>query len=285
MKKRNKIFALVLTAVLAVSVTACGKKKETDPFAAAQENMENVQSVEGTMFMEMDMEMSAYGETQTMEMDSQMDMVTFSDPVLMKMDMTMTMSMGELGSTTETMTIYAEQAENDTYTMYLFYGGSWMTQEVSVEEMAQYDAGGEMKTYLDGSYNYEAKGTEQLDSGNAYKYSGKITGDDLKEVLLETGALDQLTQLGMDLTQLESLSDDVADITIDLWIDEATLYPVKYEMDMTAAMDALMGNMMEAMGDQAEGLTMRIPKMTISMTCRNYNAAAEFEIPAEAKAN
>jgi len=30
---------------------------------------------------------------------------------------------------------------------------------------------------------------------------------------------------------------------------------------------------------------MSIPKMVISMTCKNFNAATDFEIPEEAKAN
>ena len=79
--------------------------------------------------------------------------------------------------------------------------------------------------------------------------------------------------------------DGIGELPINLWIDEATLYPVKYEMDMTEVMNTLMTNMVASMGEQAEGLTMSIPKMVISMTCKNFNAATDFEIPEEAKAN
>lgn len=305
MKKRNKILALMLAAALAMSMTACGGKdtgsentaseteaeaeapaeEEVDPFAAAQENMAEVSNLDATMLMEMDMEMGADGQTQTMESDTTMEMTTFTDPLRLKMEMTMDMNAGDAGNMTQNMSIYAETAEDGTCTMYLYDGNSWQAQEVEASDVAEYNASNDMAAYLNDDYGFEAAGTDQVDGANAYKYSGKITGDDMKEVLLSSGALDQFSSLGIDSSQLEGMMDGLGEITIDLWIDEATLYPVKYEMDMTAVMDALMSNMIEAMGDQAAGLTMSIPKMTISMTCYNYNAATEFEIPAEAKAN
>lgn len=305
MKKRNKILALMLAAALAMSMTACGGKdtgsentaseteaeaeapaeEEIDPFAAAQENMAEVTNLDATMVMEMDMEMGADGQTQTMESDTTMEMTTFTDPLRLKMEMTMDMNAGDAGNMTQNMSIYAETAEDGTCTMYMYDGNSWQAQEVEASDVAEYNASSDMAAYLSDDYGFEAAGTDQVDGANAYKYSGKITGDDMKEVLLSSGALDQFSSLGIDSSQLEGMMDGLGEITIDLWIDEATLYPVKYEMDMTAVMDALMSNMIEAMGDQAAGLTMSIPKMTISMTCYNYNAATEFEIPAEAKAN
>lgn len=54
-------------------------------------------------------------------------------------------------------------------------------------------------------------------------------------------------------------------------------------MDMTAIMDGLMGKILETAGGEEAGLTMSIPKMTISMTCSNFNSATDFTIPEEAK--
>ncbi len=76
---------------------------------------------------------------------------------------------------------------------------------------------------------------------------------------------------------------DLGDITIDLWIDAESFYPVKYEMDMTSVMDSLIKAMAESMADQAEGLSMSIPKMKMVMNCSNYNAAEDFTVPDEAK--
>ena len=53
---------------------------------------------------------------------------------------------------------------------------------------------------------------------------------------------------------------------------------------MTQIMDALMSSMITSLGEQAKGLEMGVSKMKISMTCSNFNNAADFTIPEEAKA-
>lgn len=296
---KKKILAFMMTVVLAMSLAACGDdaagsgtpndaagsaeetvEAEVDPYETALENMKAVTSMDAQMVMEMDMAVGADGEEQSMEAVTTMDMVCFTDPVRLKLDMTM--DMGEIGSVTQN--VYAEAAEDGTYTMYLYDGESWTVQNVENAAVEQYDARGNMLANMDSSYHYVAAGTEQVDGANAYKYTGKITGDDLNETMISSGALDSFSSLGIDESQLESMMTDLGEIPVTMWIDEATLYPVKYEMDMTAAMDKLMANMLEAMGDQASGLTISIPKLKVIMTCSNFNAATAFEIPEEAKA-
>lgn len=296
---KKKILAFMMTVVLAMSLAACGDdaagsgtpndaagsaeetvEAEVDPYEAALENMKAVTSMDAQMVMEMDMTVGADGEEQSMETVTTMDMVCFNDPVRLKLDMTM--DMGEIGSVTQN--VYAEAAEDGTYTMYLYDGESWTVQNVENAAVEQYDARGNMLANMDSSYHYVAAGTEQVDGANAYKYTGKITGDDLNETMISSGALDSFSSLGIDESQLESMMTDLGEIPVTMWIDEATLYPVKYEMDMTAAMDKLMANMLEAMGDQASGLTISIPKLKVAMTCSDFNAATAFEIPEEARA-
>ena len=163
-------------------------------------------------------------------------------------------------------------------------GTGWQSQTVSAADLDQYDFSTDMNLYLTGDYGFEEAGTEAVDGANAYKYTGAITGDEMKELMLASGAMNSVSQLGLDTTQVDSMLDGLGDLAINLWIDEATLYPVKYEIDMTDAMNTLMTNMVEAMGEQGEGVSMSIPKMTMSMTCSNYNAATDFTVPEEAKA-
>lgn len=308
MKKRNKWLALLLTAAMAVSVAACGNSsasggaaqnttaetEETeaeeevpkiDPLAAARENVAGVTSMDAKMTMEMDMETGIGEVTQTMESNTVMEMSSFTDPMKMKAEMTMDVNMGEDGNAAQTMEIYAEETEDGAYMMYLCVEDEWVSQEVAIEDIARYDAGSDMEAYLDEAYQYEAQGMDQVDGASAYQYSGVIVGDDMKEVLLSSGALDQLSQMGIDSTQWDGMLDNLGEISIDMWIDEATLYPVKYEIDVTEVMGTLMSRLTEAMAEPTGGVTMNVTKMTMSMTCFNYNAATEFEIPQEAKAN
>lgn len=305
---KRKFLALFLTAALALSFTACGndsssasstsaesssrdegaelpateaeaKKPDVDPMEAALENMESVTSMEMDMVMDMDMKVSANGEEQSIESTTEMDMSCFTDPLKIKMEMTVSAA----GESVD-MSIYAEE-ENGTYMMYMYDGSSWQSQPVGAADLAEYDARGTMISSIGDGSVYKAEGTEKLNGANAYKYSYVMTGDEMKEAMLSSGALDSLSQLGLDSSQVSGMMDGLGEITTYVWIDEATLYPVKYEMDMTDVMDALMVNMIEAMGEQAAGLTMNVTKLEISMTCSNFNNVADFSVPAEAKAN
>lgn len=304
MKRKNKFLALLLAATMSFSVSACGSadsapadtEKQTtednsdsskentdvDVFAAAQEKMksEKISSLTGKMVMDMEMTISADGETQTMKAANTMDMTCFYDPTRFKMDMTV--DAGESG--TSNMTMYADTAEDGTCTLYISDGTNWQAQEVELTQIEQYDAASNMTGYMQDSYEFQDAGTEQIDGKNARKYTGTLKGDDLKETVMSTGALDSLSSLGMDTTQVETMFNDLGDLPITLWIDETDLVPVKYEMDMTSLMSKLMANMIEAMGAEAEGVSMEFNKLHVVMTCSDYNSAEEFEIPEEAKA-
>lgn len=309
MKKRSRILAVLLTAALSMSLAACGKgsadsktagdapaaetqeeasdasgeaeEPETaaDPFAEAQKVMTDIQSLEATMVMEMDMVVSANGEEQSMESVTTMDMSCIYDPLLMRMDVTV--DAGEAGSAQTSM--YVENTD-DACMAYLNDGTAWQSQPISVTDLDQYDFSTDMETYLNGNYNFQEAGTDEVEGASAYKYEGTISDSEMKDLVRSSGALDSVDKLGIDTSQIDSMLNELGELKVDLWIDAETFYPVKYEIDMTETMDTLMSKLVEAMGEQGEGLTMSIPKLVISMTCRNYNAVAEFAVPEEAKA-
>lgn len=303
---KKKFVVLILTGVLTMSAAACGKSSndtsasvntntrteaqadtaqpaeaqpDVDPMEEAMKNMESVTSMEAQMIMDMDMNVSANGQEQAIESTTTMDMVCFSDPLKIKMDMTV--DMGEQGSMN--MQVYAEPSESGAFSVYMFDGQSWSTQESAESALAEYDARSSLMGYIGDASQYTQEGTEQVNGANAYKYSYVLTEEELKQQMMESGALDSVSQLGLDVSQVDSMLDDLGEVTAYVWIDEASMYPVKYEMDMTTVMDSLMTNMIAALGDQAEGLSMSVPEMKISMTCSNFNNAADFTIPDEAK--
>lgn len=300
---KRKFWALFLTAALALSVTACGsdsgapaesssqaeesaeapaaeeEEAEVDPMEAALANMDTVNSMETKMVMNMDMVVSANGQEQSMESVTTMDMAWFNDPLKIKMEMTVEAA----GESTE-MSVYGDE-EDGTYMMYVYDGSSWQSQEVGKADLGEFDARENMLSSIGDGSIYKAEGEEQVDGKNAYKYSYVMTGEETKQAMLSSGALDSVSSLGLDQSQLDGMLDGLGDITTYVWIDAETLYPVKYEMDMTDVMDALMVSLVEAMGEQAEGLSMNVPKMEIVMTCSNFDNVADFSVPDEAKAN
>ncbi len=310
---KKKFLMLVLAAMLTLSAAACGnkdeaaslpstdeavsstesseaqpeedapeaEKEEIDAFAAALENMKSVTNMEAQLTMEMNMDISAEGESQSLESTIKMDMAFFREP--RKIKVIMNVDMGELGSAEQS--IYGEIAEDGTGMMYLYDGASWQSMEVGAVDLEQYDASSSMLSFIDNDSVYTLEGMEEVDGANTYKYSCVTSGEDAKQMLLSSGATDSLSSLGVTVDQLQSTVGDVGEITEYVWIDEATLYPVKYETDMTQAMSTLMDGVFESMGEQAQGVSMDISKMKVTMICSNFNIAADFIIPEEAKAN
>lgn len=304
MKMRNKFLALFLAVSMTFSAGACGssdadkqsdgksstentaadkedeKSDDVDYYAAAVEKMKEVTSMNANMQVAMDMKIEAAGESQTMSTMTSMDMSCLYDPVRMKADAVIDAGDGNKLETS----IYAEMAEDGTYTLYSTNGTTWQSQTIDAADIAQYDAAGNVTGYMQESYNFQDAGTEQIDGKDARKYTGSITGDDMRQTLMSTGALNSLSNLGVDSSQLDTMLKDLGELPITLWIDEAEMYPVKYEMDMTSMLNSLMSGIISSMGDDAAGLTFEYTKATMEMTCSDYNAVSEFSIPDEAKA-
>lgn len=303
---KKKFLSLILAGVVVLSATACGKsggdanasvntntrtesqgdaepvseaQPEVDPMEEFMKKVESVTSMEAQIVMDMDMIMSADGQEQAMESTTTMDMVCFSDPLRIKMDMTM--DMGDQGSVN--MQVYAEPSESGTFNVYMFDGQNWSTQETAEAALADYDARSNLMGYIGDGSLYKQEGTEQVNGANAYKYSYVLTEEEMKQQMLDSGALDSVSSLGLDVSQIDGMLENLGEVTAYVWIDATSYYPVKYEMDMTTVMNALMTNMIAALGDQAQGLSMTIPQMKIVMTCSNFNSATDFTIPDEAK--
>lgn len=304
---KRKLLALFLTAALALSITACGgsaenvppakdissteesaeapaqeeaqEEEQVDPMEAALENMDAVDSMETRMIMNMDMTIGANGEEQSMESVTTMDMAWFNEPLKIRMEMTVEAE----GESTD-MSVYAVE-EDGVFMMYANDGSGWQSQEVGRADLEEFDARESMVSSIGDGSIYKAEGEEQMDGVKAYKYSYVLTEEETKESMLSSGALDSVTSLGLDESQMESLLDGLGDITTYVWIDAETLYPIKYEMDMTEVSNVLMGRIAEIMSEQLEGVTMSVSKMEIIMTCSNFNNVADFSVPDEAKAN
>ncbi len=317
MKKR--MLALIFAVTVSLSAVACGsgdvstsapesstqteeaeepaeaavpeetEAEEIDAMAAAQENAESITSMDATMSMEMVMEATDKdGQQQRMESLMVMDMVTFNDPFKMKMEMSITGQDGE--ETQETsMGVYAETADDGTTMMYLTDGESWQSGAANVRELEQYNAITNMVDTVAVGYAFTLEGMEAVDGANAYKYAHKLTAEETKQVLMSSGVLDNVAAAGLDESAMESALDNVEGITEYLWIDEASLYPVKYEADMTPAMEAVTKGMVESvkeeMGEEAGAMDLSFPMIKMSMTFSNFNNATDFTIPEEAKAN
>lgn len=131
MKRWKRSGALILAAVLSLSLSACGGSEPTPEEIldqTLQNSQEGLESLSASVTAQIDMEVQAGDQTQTMETTTAMDMVCFSDPLKLKAETSM--DMGELGSFSAT--VYAQQ-EGETYTTYTDVGGQWFRETASAE--------------------------------------------------------------------------------------------------------------------------------------------------------
>ena len=256
------------------------KEEVENPIEESLKRMAEVDSMEVEMVLNMDMSVEAAGESQAIESVTVMDMECMTDPLKIKMEMEM--DMGEAGSMT--MSIYGDVDENGNYVMYMFDGESWVAQEVSEFDLEAYNAQSSMEAQIGDTSVYVLEGTEKVDGAEAYKYSYTMTGDEMKEALSEAGALDSLSQIGLSESDAYGMLDGLGEIVTYVYVDAETYYPIKYEMDMTEIMDALYAAIFDAMGEQAEGISMSVSKMELVMTCSNYNGISDITVPEEALA-
>lgn len=317
---KKKFLALLLTATLAVSVTACGsddsastsasadttaaadagqaeteqkeeaaedakeekaeevKEEVENPIEESLKRMAEVDSMRMMMVMNMDMSFEADGESEAIESVTTMDMACINDPL--KIQMEMVVDMGEAGS--QSMSIYGDVDENGNYMMYMFDGTAWMAQQVGEIDLEAYNAQSSMEAQIGDTSGYVLEGTEKLNGTEVYKYSYTMTGDEMKESLSDTGALDSVSSLGLTESDVYGMLDGLGDIVTYMYVDAETYLPVQYEMDMTDVMDALYAAILDAMGEQAEGLSMSVSKMEMTMTCSDFNAVSDITVPAEA---
>ena len=93
MKKMNRILALTLTLCLLLCLCACGGANEqsfSERMAMAQKNMAALHSVRMETTMDVSMEMSAMGQTQSMDMTVAYVVESNQDSGICRMEMTTT---------------------------------------------------------------------------------------------------------------------------------------------------------------------------------------------------
>ena len=290
MKRKNRLFAMLLALAMVLTLAACGGGDENkdgakdpagdtkepaaqaDPLEEARKVMAAAKSMDAAMVMEMNL--TAGG--QAMVTTTTMAMSMFTDPL--KMQVEVEMDMGELGS--QAMSIYADTNDEGKMMMYLYDGTTWYAQEGTEADISGYDLSGTLEGYVDSTSNFAQSGEETVDGVEAYKYTGTVEGAELREVLESSSALDSLSSLGLTAEQTEELMNGLDAITVSMWISKADYCPVRYEMDMTGTMQSLFTKLAESV-EGGDSLT--YDKMLITMTVSNLDNATDFTVPEEAK--
>lgn len=275
MKKIISVLICMLTAL--VVLAGCGEDSPEDIVAKAAEQLNSVESAAYDMTVDFDMTVA----DATIETETTASAACIVEPL--QMEMNMKMDMGQLGEIS--MQIFMEQ-QGDEYISYsTMDGGSAWTKETvaDVSSMEQYDALSGMNIYLNSGTRFTEAGNENINGINVVRYDGVVAKEALEDVMEASGAADQLTQYGISKEAAESVYADLDNISMSVWIDNNTGYPVKYEMDMSAVMGQILNEMLSQAGGEFGSMNITVDKMTISILMYDFNAVEKIEIPQAAK--
>lgn len=281
MKLKKRLIALVCVLMMLLSLAACGGEPTPppDPLATAMENLKTVENLQADA--KMDMTMTVNGET--VDTKTSMDMIYYINPLRMLMEME-TVANGE----TVSMTVASEQTE-DGIDIYYADDENWYYQNIGLDDAASMQGYDYRPDQALGDYTYTADGTEEVDGVTLYKYTCELTGEAMQEAMNSSGAMDSMGNTGMSKEDMEEIlkSLDGTSIKASVWISEDDMLPVRYEMDMTEVMNALMAKMFEVIEQSAGvsadelGVEMSVSKVVVTVEYFNYDYADDFEVPAE----
>lgn len=281
MKLKKRLIALVCVLMMLLSLAACGGEPTPppDPLATAMENLKTVENLQADA--KMDMTMTVNGET--VDTKTSMDMIYYINPLRMLMEME-TVANGE----TVSLTMACEQSE-DGIDIYYADDENWYYQKIDLDEANSMQGFDYRPDQAIGDYSYTADGTEEIDGVTLYKYTCELTGEAMQEAMNSSGAMDSMGNTGMSKEDMEEIlkSLDGTSIKASVWISEDDMLPVRYEMDMTEVMNALMAKMFEVIAQSAGvsadelGVEMSVSKVVVTVEYFNYDYADDFEVPAE----
>ena len=293
MKKTKRALAALSALTLTLSLTACGGGQQstgdsgtdamtpTERVAAAEEKMSALTSLSIDMTQDIGMSFAMADQSQELNMSTKMQMDVIQEPL--KAKGTMQIDMGEELGGVQDVELYI-MSEDDAANLYMQMGGQWIKQSVTEAELGQYDAAESLELYLDSAADFAEAGTEQIGGADATKFTGVIKGDKLYDVIEESGVLSSLGQTGTDVSEdeLKAMLSKLGDLPMSVWIN-ADGYPVQYEMDMSQMIDSILQKALEMEGAADQGMTMTVSKAAMSLTCSNFDAVEDFELPAEAQ--
>lgn len=269
---KKKIFALAMALAMAATAAGCGAKQSTDVEAllqAANDKMTQVTSMSAQMEVQMDM---AY-EEETMNSVIKSDMDMILDPF--KTNMTIHMTLND--EVLQEYEMYAVQ-NGDTVDAYMQVDGEWIHQPMASTDVSQYNAGQNMDLYLKNIEAFNVTGTEEINGTKTTVIDGLLTGDAMEEALKNSGIESVTAGFGISNDDLITLMESVEGMPVKLWISDDG-YVMQYELNMTAMMQGILDVMS---GGEENPIT--ISKTLVHMTCSNFDAVPDFEVPAEALA-
>lgn len=257
-----------------------GSPEVLNTMQKAKEAFENVSSVHSILEISMDMQM----QDTEVNMALQMEVYRNKDADIQKTETVI--SLDDFGS--QAITTYIDLKNDIVYTTE--NGGmSWKKEETDGESAFASVDNGQVFDILTGIRNYKENGSETINGIAAVRYDGFIEKETLKDMISNTGILEQIGTDDLSDAKIDEICDKIGDIGVSILIDPNTDLPQKMSMDVTklikATLEAKQEEDTDSSGesDGSESASNSLKQCTMTYTLTDYNKLTPIEIPKEAK--
>lgn len=269
MSTRRRGMTLVMVLCLALTGVGCAPKTPAYRIAKAQERMGKMNS--GTIEMNVTTQLSVADQTLTNNVTSQIQFI--KKPLQIKMQIQGQLAQQDGG------VIYARQ-EQDQVKVYGEQNGQWSTFTFSMDQLNQQVGGYDsmeksINAILNASGNLTEQGQEQIAGVDVVKLSGEVSGDQMEQILAQTGNESLLG--GLHTGQGQQMT---GAMPITVYLDKTNHQPVRIQADLTQIL--ISQTDWDVQDAQIAKTALESFVITFHLTDYNTLTASEIEVPPEA---
>ena len=189
------------------------------------------------------------------------------------------------GEVVEQSTISYVLPEDGGYTEYYHDGESWykITSD-DPDALSGITAADMASMFLTSGLAYGKVGTETLSGGTADRYEVELKGEKLVNLLEANGQLSNIYSMSESLqTRIkENLAADLPPVTVSVWVDAASGYPVQFELSITEILDDFQASIAKTLGEKDSDSQWAVTRYEMFMAVSNFDSVEDIILPAEA---
>lgn len=284
--KAKRALSAVFAALLLISASGCSKtsQADTDAVKAAVEKFRSCESVSVVQHTQQEETLVMDGEKMVCDVNIEMHMSIISKPVPQMMTSTNVLMDYEGEHMTQRSASYIVP-ENGGYAEYTTAGTEWykiVTEDANA--LAGLNAGIVADSFFTDSIEFGKVGEESIEGVKATRYDGKLGGEALVAMMDANGQLNSIASMSANQQAVirKNLVKDLDDVTVSIWLDEASGYPIRFEVNMTELLKDTEESIAKSLGNKSSDTQYSITGCVISMVAGDFNAVEEIVVPEEA---
>lgn len=282
--KRYRLAALLCAAALLLGLCACGSSQsDTEAVYAALDKLYACKSLTTSQLTVREETITAEEESFVYSGSTAMEISMILEPET-RVLATTTMKIAYADNSTEQTGVSYIVPEGDGYAEYYNENGTWYKVTASAEDgPLDLDITESTTLYLTEGMTFRKAGSDKLEGGTATRYECALKGELLVNLLESNGHLINIYEMSENQQQKikENLAKDLKALTIRIWVNDGSGYPVRFEMDMAATLIELNASIAATLGTQPD-TTWTVNKFSMSMDLRDFNSVPTIEPPPEA---